>query len=130
MSWAGIEALVGSNMKDEIIEKIITIFMVLGFASAMMTTPGIYDSIAQYEQGITCSSIEGKIIEKEAPVTIIVQVNDNVSGRSDIYSVFVSVESWFNYTVGDTHIEPICTFDDYSLYKQLIDDLIESGLLS
>lgn len=104
--------------------------MVLGFATAMTTTPGVYDSITQYEQGVTCSTVEGKIIEKEAPITIIVQVNDNISGTSDIYSVFVSAQSWFNYTVGDTHIEPICTFDEYSLYKELIDELIESGLLS
>jgi len=78
---------------------------------------------------ITCNSVTGEVIEKEAPVTLVVQVNDSVGNNVKTYDVFVSPKAFANYSIGDTHIEPICTISDYEYYKEIIDMLLESGIL-
>ena len=79
---------------------------------------------------ITCRSVVGEVIGKEAPVTLIVRVDDSVSNSVDTYSVYVSPEAYSNYSVGDSHNEAICTITDYDYYKEIIDALLESGILN
>jgi hypothetical protein len=113
--------------KDEVIEKFIALCMIcvflVPFSIPAYETSPFYDPNA-----ITCSSITGEIIEKE-PFYIIVRVEDNYTYISEDFKVFVSPKAYINYTVGDTHIEPICTLSDYSLYKDLIESLKQSGIL-
>jgi len=78
---------------------------------------------------VTCNNVTGEVIEKEAPVTLVVQVNDSVGNYVKTYDVFVSPKAFANYSIGDTHIEPICTISDYKYYKEIIDMLLESGIL-
>ena len=78
---------------------------------------------------VSCNNVTGEVIEKEAPVTIVVQVNDSVGNYVKTYDVFVSPKAFANYSIGDTHIEPICTVTDYEYYKEIIDMLLESGIL-
>ena len=87
--------------------------------------------LTYYEENgtITCKNVSGEIIAKEAPVTIIVEVDDDVSNNVDTYKVYVAPEAYANYSIGDTHIEPICTITDYEYYKEIIDMLLESGIL-
>lgn len=101
--------------------------LILGLLLATTGTP----SIEEYERNgtINCREVSGEIIEKEAPVTIIVEVNDEVSNKINTYNVYVSPEAYANYSIGDTHIEPICTIVDYQYYKEIIDRLLESGIL-
>jgi len=98
--------------------------------SLLLATTGT-PSIEDFERNgtITCRSVSGEVIEKEAPVTLIVKVNDEVSNDIKTYSVYVSLEAYSNYSVGDTHKEQICTLTDYEYYKEIIDALLASGIL-
>jgi len=113
--------------KDEVIEKFIAICMMcvflVPFATPAFETSPFYDP-----NMISCSSITGEIVEKE-PFYIIVRVEDNYTYVSEDFKVYVSPKSYVNYTIGDTHIEPICTLSDYSIYKDLIESLKQSGIL-
>ena len=113
--------------KDEAIEKVIAIVMVVFFL-VPFSIPA-YESSPFYEKNtITCSTVSGEIIEKE-PFYIIVRVEDNYTFVSEDFKVYVSPKAYANYSVGDTHIEPICTLNDYSIYKDLIESLKQSGIL-
>ena len=104
--------------------------VVILFGFALSTTGGMPSTSDYYEQGtITCSQVDGEVVGKEAPITILVKVNDRIGGDTQNYKVYVSPEAYENYTVGDTHIEDICTFSDYSTFKRIIDQLLESGVL-
>ena len=100
---------------------------ILSLLLATTGTPSIQDF--ERDGTISCRKVSGEIIEKEAPVTIIVEVNDEVSNQINNYNVYVSPEAYANYSIGDTHIEPICTITDYEYYKEIIDALLESGIL-
>jgi len=78
---------------------------------------------------ITCKNVSGKVIGKETPITLKVQVNDSVGNVVNIYDVYVSPKAFANYSIGDTHIESICTITDYEYYKEIIEMLLESGVL-
>tara|TARA_R110002020_G_scaffold307032_1_gene522906 strand:- start:50 stop:394 length:345 start_codon:yes stop_codon:yes gene_type:complete len=101
--------------------------LILGLLLASTGTP----SIEEYERNgtITCRTVTGEIIEKEAPFNIIVEVDDNVAGERNTYNVFVSPEVFANYSIGDKHEESICTFTDYEYFKSIIRQLKESGIL-
>ncbi len=101
--------------------------LILGLLLATTGTPSIEDF--EKSGAITCREVSGEIIEKEAPVTIIVEVNDEVSNQINTYNVYVSPEAYANYSLGDTHIEQMCTITDYEYYKEIIDALLESGIL-
>lgn len=103
---------------------IISLIIILG-----MTGPSFSLESLERDGVITCNNISGKVIEKEAPVTLVVQVNDSVGNYVKTYDVFVSPKAFVNYSIGDTHIEPICTISDYEYYKEIIDMLLESGIL-
>tara|TARA_B100001059_G_C17725855_1_gene523360 strand:- start:3 stop:347 length:345 start_codon:yes stop_codon:yes gene_type:complete len=109
-------------------ESVLLGVLILGLLLATTGTP----SIEEYEQNgtITCRTVTGEIIEKEAPFNIIVEVDDNVAGKSNRYSVFVSPEVFANYSIGDKHEESICTFTDYEYFKSIIQQLKESGILN
>tara|TARA_R100001443_G_scaffold114843_1_gene131439 strand:+ start:2612 stop:2956 length:345 start_codon:yes stop_codon:yes gene_type:complete len=103
---------------------------VLLFGAALASTGGMPSTSDYYEQGtITCSQVDGEIVGKEPPITILVVVNDRIGGDTTNYKVYVSPEAYQNYSVGDTHVEEICTFSDYSTFKRIIDQLLESGVL-
>jgi len=113
--------------KDEAIEKFIAICMMSIFLVPFVTPA--YETSPFYDPNlITCSSITGEIIEKE-PFYIIVRVEDNYTHINEDFKVYVSPKAYSNYTIGDTHIEPICTLSDYSFYKDLIESLKQSGIL-
>ena len=94
-----------------------------------MTGPSFSLDTLERDGIITCNNVVGEVIAKEAPVTLIVQVNDTVGNDITKYNVFVSPKAFANYSIGDTHIEPICTVNDYEYYKEIIDMLLESGIL-
>lgn len=104
--------------------------VLLLFAGAMVTTDGTPRASDYLEQGtVSCSQVDGEIVGKEPPITILVKVNDRISGDTTNYRVYVSPQAYENYSVGDTHIEEICTFSDYSTFQRIIDQLLESGIL-
>jgi hypothetical protein len=103
---------------------IISLIIILG-----MTGPSFSLETLERDGIITCNNVVGEVIAKDAPVTLIVQVNDTVGNDITTYNVFVSPKAFVNYSIGDTHIEPICTVSDYEYYKQIIDMLLESGIL-
>jgi hypothetical protein len=103
---------------------IISLIIILG-----MTGPSFSLETLERDGIITCNNVVGEVIAKDAPVTLIVQVNDTVGNDITKYNVFVSSKAFANYSVGDTHIEPICTISDYEYYKEIIDMLLESGIL-
>jgi len=103
---------------------IISLIIILG-----MIGPSFNLESLERDGVVTCNNVTGKVIEKEAPVTIVVQVNDSVGNYVKTYDVFVSPKAFANYSIGDTHIEPICTVTDYEYYKEIIDMLLESGIL-
>ena len=113
--------------KDEVIEKFIAICMMSIFL-VPFTTPAFEKSPFYDPNMISCSSITGEIVEKE-PFYIIVRVEDNYTYVSEDFKVYVSPKSYVNYSIGDTHIERICTISDYEYYKEIIDMLLESGIL-
>ena len=94
-----------------------------------MTGPSFSLDTLERDGIITCNNVVGEVIAKEAPVTLIVQVNDTVGNDITNYNVFVSPKAFANYSIGDTHIESICTISDYEYYKEIIDMLLESGIL-
>ena len=102
--------------------------LILGLLLASSGAP----SIEQYERDgtITCRTVVGEIVYKEAPFNIIVEVDDNVAGEKNTYNVFVSPEVFANYSVGDKHEESICTFTDYEYFKDIIEQLKQSGILN
>tara|TARA_B100001142_G_C14290597_1_gene638771 strand:+ start:431 stop:775 length:345 start_codon:yes stop_codon:yes gene_type:complete len=108
-------------------EGVLVGIVILALILATTGTPSIQDF--ERDGTITCREVSGEIIEKEAPVTIIVTVNDQVSNEIKTYNVYVSPEAYSNYSIGDTHIEQICTLTDYEYYKEIIDALLESGIL-
>ena len=92
-------------------------------------TAPAYENSPFYEpNAITCTTVSGEIIEKE-PFYIIIRVEDNYTYVSEDFKVYVSPKAYYNYSIGDTHIEPICTLSDYSIYKDLIQSLKQSGIL-
>lgn len=103
--------------------------LIITFAFLLAIAP--QSNIQYYEDNgsITCHNVKGEVIEKEAPFTLIVEVNDEVSGEIKVYDMYVSPEAYANYSIGSTHIEPICTITDYDYYKEIIDRLLESGIL-
>ena len=105
------------------------LFLILLFALLLVIAP--HSSIQYLEEGgsITCNNVKGEVIEKEAPFTLVVEVHDEVSNKISKYDVYVSPEAYANYSIGSTHIEPICTITDYDYYKEIIDRLLESGIL-
>ena len=103
---------------------IISLIIILG-----MTGPSFTLESLERDGIITCNNVVGEVIAKDAPVTLIVQVNDTVGNDITKYNVFVSPKAFANYSIGDTHIEPICTVSDYEYYKEIIDMLLESGIL-
>ena len=103
---------------------IISLIIILG-----MVGPSFSLESLERDGIVTCNNVTGEVIEKEAPVTLIVEVNDSVSNKVKTYGVFVSPKAFANYSIGDTHIEPICTISDYEYYKEIIDMLLESGIL-
>jgi len=105
------------------------LFFILVVAFLLVIAP--QSSIGYYQENgsITCHNITGEVIEKEAPFTLIVEVSDEVSGEQKIYDVYVSPEAYANYSIGSSHIEAICTITDYDYYKEIIDRLLESGIL-
>ena len=105
------------------------LFLILLFALLLVIAP--QSSIQYLEEGgsITCNNVKGEVIEKEAPFTLVVEVHDEVSNKISKYDVYVSPEAYANYSIGSTHIEPICTITDYDYYKEIIDRLLESGIL-
>ncbi len=113
--------------KDAAIEKFIAICILFLFL-VPFTVPA-YETSPFYDPNmISCSSITGEIVDKE-PFYIIVRVEDNYTYVSEDFKVYVSPKSYANYTIGDTHIEAICTLSDYSIYKDLIESLKQSGIL-
>ena len=108
-------------------EGVLVGIVILALILATTGTPSIQDF--ERDGTITCREVSGEIIEKEAPVTIIVTVNDQVSNEIKTYNVYVSPEAYSNYSIVDTHIEQICTLTDYEYYKEIIDALLESGIL-
>lgn len=113
--------------KDAVIEKIIAILMVCFFIIPF-TAPAYENSPFYEPNAITCTTVSGEIIEKE-PFYIIIRVEDNYTYVSEDFKVYVSPKAYYNYSIGDTHIEPICTLSDYSIYKDLIQSLKQSGIL-
>jgi hypothetical protein len=108
---------------------IISLIIILG-----MTGPSFSLETLERDGIITCNNVVGEVIAKEAPLTLIVQVNDTVGNDITKYNVFVSPKfvspkAFANYSIGDTHIEPICTVSDYEYYKEIIDMLLDSGIL-
>lgn len=103
---------------------IVSLIIILG-----MVGPSFSLDTLEKDGIITCNNVVGEVIAKEAPVTLIVQVNDTVGNDITKYNVFVSPKAFVNYSIGDTHIEPICTVTDYEYYKEIIDMLLESGIL-
>ena len=104
--------------------------IVIIFGVVLASTGGMPSTSDYYEQGtITCSQVDGEVVGKEAPITILVKVNDRIAGDTTNYKVYVGPEAYENYSIGDTHIEEICTFSDYSTFKRIIDQLLESGVL-
>jgi len=103
---------------------IISLIIILG-----MVGPSFSLESLERDGVVTCNNVTGEVIEKEAPVTLVVQVNDSVGNYVKTYDVFVSPKAFANYSIGDTHIEPICTISDYKYYKEIIDMLLESGIL-
>jgi len=113
--------------KDEVIEKVIAICMMSIFL-VPFTAPA-YEGSPFYDPNlITCSTVTGEIIDMQ-PFYIIVRVEDNYTNINEDFKVYVSPAAYNNYTISDTHIEPICTLSDYSLYKDLIESLKQSGIL-
>tara|TARA_R110002096_G_scaffold416251_1_gene618577 strand:+ start:69 stop:419 length:351 start_codon:yes stop_codon:yes gene_type:complete len=113
--------------KDEAIEKFIAICIMCIFL-VPLSIPAYENSPFYDSNAIVCSSVTGEIIDKE-PFYIIVRVEDNYTYINEDFKVYVSLKAYNNYTIGDTHIEPICTLSDYSLYKDLIESLKQSGIL-
>jgi len=105
------------------------LFFILVVAFLLVIAPQSSISYYQENGSITCHNVTGKVIEKEAPFTLIVEVHDEVSNEIKIYDMYVSPEAYSNYSIGSTHIEPICTITDYDYYKEIIDRLLESGIL-
>jgi len=102
--------------------------VILALILATTGTP----SIEEYERNgtISCRKVTGEIVGKEAPFNIIVEVDDNVAGDTQTYNVFVSLEAYSNYSIGDMHEESICTFTDYEYFKSIIEQLKQSGILN
>tara|TARA_R100001510_G_C7655020_1_gene213950 strand:- start:1697 stop:2041 length:345 start_codon:yes stop_codon:yes gene_type:complete len=102
--------------------------LILGLLLASTGTP----SIDQYERDgtITCRTVVGEVVHKEAPFELYVEVQDNIAGEREGYHVYVSPEVFANYSVGDTHEEAICTFTDYEYFRDIIEQLKQSGILN
>tara|TARA_R110002096_G_scaffold12490_1_gene44934 strand:+ start:66 stop:416 length:351 start_codon:yes stop_codon:yes gene_type:complete len=115
-------------MKDNpVVVGIIILMLCLAFLPANNYSFGL-DSLQQ-DGTITCRSVDGEVIGKEIPVTLIVRVNDTVANKITTYNIYVSPSAYSNYSIGDKHTESICTITDYEYYKEIIDRLLESGIL-
>ena len=114
-------------MKDN---PVVGIIIVIMFFLAIMPPNTLTIDRLEENGTITCRSVVGEVIGKEAPVTLIVRIDDSVSNSVDTYNVYVSPEAYSNYSIGDKHNEAICTITDYDYYKEIIDRLLESGILN
>ena len=113
--------------KDAAIEKFIAI-CIMSIFLLPFTVPA-YESSPFYDTNlITCSTVTGEIVDMQ-PFYIVIRVEDNYTYINEDFKVYVSPAAYNNYTIGDSHIEPICTLSDYSLYKDLIESLKQSGIL-
>ena len=113
-------------MKDNpVVVGIIILMLCLAFLPASNYS---LESLQQ-DGTITCRNVDGEVIDKEAPVTLIVRVDDTVAKKVTTYNLYVSPSAYSNYSIGDKHTESICTITDYEYYKEIIDKLLESGIL-
>lgn len=112
----------------ESVGNILVVMVAIGVLLAMGSTP----SIEEYERNgtISCRTVTGEVVYMEPPFELYVEVEDTIAGQTDGYHVFVSPEVYANYSVGDKHEESICTFTDYEYFKDIIEQLKESGILN
>tara|TARA_R100001015_G_C4625052_1_gene183429 strand:+ start:745 stop:1098 length:354 start_codon:yes stop_codon:yes gene_type:complete len=116
------------NEEADGVGTVLVVITVIAALLAMGSTP----SIDEYERNgtVTCRVVTGEIIYMEPPFELYVEVEDTIAGETDGYHVYVSPEVYANYSVGDKHEESICTFTDYEYFKNLIEQLKESGILN
>tara|TARA_R110000751_G_scaffold109345_11_gene206468 strand:- start:2546 stop:2899 length:354 start_codon:yes stop_codon:yes gene_type:complete len=113
---------------DEVIEKIIALIIVCLFIVPFSIGP-VYENSPFYDSStFTCSELTGVIVDKE-PFFLYISVENNYTNVNENYIIYVSTKAYSNYSIGDTHTESVCTLSDYSIYKDLIESLKQSGIL-
>lgn len=116
------------NQEADGVGTVLFAFTAIVIVLAVTSTP----SIEEYERNgtVTCRVVTGEIIHMEPPFELYVEVEDTIAGETDGYHVYVSPEVYANYSIGDKHEESICTFTDYEYFKNMIEQLKESGILN
>ena len=77
-----------------------------------------------------CWNVAGEVIGKdnsEGLLVLYVVFYDN--GDREQYKVFVGPETYESYSVGEVYEEEVCDIQEYNKLHELIDSLMELGLL-
>jgi len=103
---------------------VLMMFLVLGAGG------GAFQWQTKEDVGFTCRDITGEVIAKDhsdGSFKLYVLLND--SGEESGFALWVGPDIYDEYEVGDTYKDRMCSLVQYEKLKQVIQDLLDAGLL-
>ena len=123
VSWVGIEALVGVEVKAEEL-------LVIICAMLLVAPGGPGDALFWSVAGTTdsCYEVSGEVVRKTEDPPILwvwVELNDT---HGQGHKVYVTDSVYDNYEMNETYTETVCDMERYLEIKEFLEYMLDSGI--